>query len=151
MRDLGTFKFKIDKICVYVGWVNQFSSPGALMSRINKSTLAFTAFFHTVNPTGLLFLWVLILLWRPCGPLTDTSVAHSPEAWAARLALEGPESVNTGTGGTRAGISALVYVCSGWRWDRKRKKSSFSNYYFVFVTICFCPFFYLNVWKFNLR
>lgn len=52
------------------------------------------------------------------GCLTHTSLTDRPEARAAALALEGAESVDAETFGTGAGISALVYICSGG-WDMK--------------------------------
>lgn len=51
------------------------------------------------------------------GCLTHTSVIGRPKTWATTLALEGAKSVDADTVGTGAGISALIYICSGRRWD----------------------------------
>lgn len=69
-------------------------------------------------------VWVaagVLVLWWGC--LTHTSVTDRPEPWAACLALEGAQSVDTHTVGTGLGISALIYIYSGKGWGVKKKKS----------------------------
>lgn len=53
--------------------------------------------------------------------LTHTSVIGWPKPWPANLALEGTESVDTDTVGTRSRISALIHIClSGGRGMKKK-------------------------------
>lgn len=73
------------------------------------------------TPLGVWVVVVVLLLYYDgmWGCLTHTSVIGGPKPWAANLALEGAESVDTDTVGTGSGISALIYICSRRRWGMK--------------------------------